>query len=99
MSEHIAFGVAFGISAFATVAVIAGYSTAVLGGRNRGLVLGGLLGGLYGFLYFTIRQETYAMLSGALALFFALTVLMYVTRRIDWYAVGSRQTVERERQI
>lgn len=91
LSEHMAFGAAFGLSALATVVSIAGYSTAVLGGRARGLALGGLLSGLYGFLYFTILQETYAMLSGALALFATLTVLMYVTRKIDWYAVGGRR--------
>lgn len=93
LSEHIAFGLAFAfaLSAGATVASVAGYSAAVLGARARGLALGGLLAGLYGFLYFTIQQETYAMLSGSLALFAALTVLMYVTRRIDWYAVSSRQ--------
>lgn len=94
LSEHVAFGLAFALSALATVASIAGYSAAVLGARGRGLALGGLLAGLYGFLYFTIQQETYAMLSGALALFVALTVLMYVTRRIDWYAVGSRRVKE-----
>ena len=33
-----------------------------------------------------VRQQDYALLMGAIALFIVLAVVMYVTRRIDWYA-------------
>ena len=33
-----------------------------------------------------VRQQDYALPMGAIALFIVLAVVMYVTRRIDWYA-------------
>jgi inner membrane protein len=36
----------------------------------------------------TLKAETYALLAGALGLWVALAVIMYLTRRIDWYAQG-----------
>ena len=38
------------------------------------------------FLYITLRQQDYALLMGAIALFIVLAVVMYVTRKVDWYA-------------
>jgi inner membrane protein involved in colicin E2 resistance len=31
-------------------------------------------------------QQDYALLMGAIALFVALAIVMYVTRKVDWYA-------------
>jgi inner membrane protein len=47
-----------------------------------------ILAGLYAFLYMTLKAETYALLAGALGLWVALAVIMFLTRRIDWYAQG-----------
>ncbi len=44
------------------------------------------LAGVYLFLYITLRQQDYALLMGAIALFVVLTIVMYVTRKVDWYA-------------
>ena len=43
------------------------------------------LAGVYLFLYITLRQQDYALLMGAIALFIVLTIVMYVTRKVDWY--------------
>ncbi len=60
------------------------YTVAVT--RRRGLagLFAGLLGGLFGFLYVVLSLEAYALLAGAVALFAALSVVMLVTRRVDW---------------
>ena len=42
--------------------------------------------GVYTFLYVTLRQQDYALLMGTVALFILLAVVMWVTRKIDWYA-------------
>lgn len=57
-----------------------------LGSGARTLIIGAGLGGVYTFLYITLRQQDYALLMGSIALFIVLAVVMYVTRRIDWYA-------------
>ncbi len=50
------------------------------------LMIGAGLAGVYTFLYITLRQQDYALLMGAIALFIVLAIVMYVTRKVDWYA-------------
>jgi inner membrane protein len=88
LAEHIGFGWAYLTSAGASISLVAGYSVAILGRRSRGVLMALILAGLYGFLYMTLKAETYALLAGALGLWVALAVIMYLTRRIDWYAQG-----------
>jgi len=52
-------------------------------------MIGAGLAGVYLFLCITLRQQDYALLMGAIALFFVLAIVMYVTRKIDWYARDS----------
>lgn len=55
-------------------------------GGVRTLMIGAGLAGVYPFLYITLRQQDYALLMGAIALFIVLAIVMYVTRKVDWYA-------------
>ena len=88
LSEHIAFGLAYFLSTLASVLAICGYCSVALAGRLRAALMGAALASTYGFLYLTLNQEDYAMLGGAVGMFVALVVLMYVTRNINWYEVG-----------
>lgn len=92
ISEHAAFGLAYAVASVATVTLIGGYSAAILRGRARALGTAGALAALYGYLYVLLQAEDYALLLGSLGLFLILALVMYVTRRIDWYAprVGVR---------
>lgn len=92
LAEHIGFGWAYLVSAAASAGLITGYSVAVLNGSRRGLIMAIILTGLYGFLYMTLNAESYALLAGAIGLWVALAVVMYLTRRIDWYAQGNTAT-------
>ena len=47
-----------------------------------------MLACLYGFLYLTLNAESYAMLAGSVGLWTALALVMYLTRKIDWYRWG-----------
>ncbi|HVR94971.1 MAG TPA: cell envelope integrity protein CreD [Thermoanaerobaculia bacterium] len=86
LSEHTPFGLAYTAASVATVLLISGYSLAILRGRLRALVMAGVLGLLYGYLYVLLQAEDYALLLGSIGLFLILALVMYVTRRIDWYA-------------
>jgi inner membrane protein len=88
LSEQIGFAPAYLAAAAATVLLVGGYATAVLAQRRAGLALGGLLALVYALLYGLVASEDYALLMGALALLAAVTALMYLTRRVDWYAMG-----------
>lgn len=86
LAEHIGFGLAYFASALASAGLITGYSTAILGSRRRAFVIAAVLAALYAFLYMTLKAENYALLAGAAGLWVALAAVMYMTRRIDWYA-------------
>jgi inner membrane protein len=86
ISEFIGFGFAYLIAAVASNLLITWYCRSFLGGGVRTLVIGAGLAGVYTFLYITLRQQDYALLMGAIALFITLAVVMYVTRKVDWYA-------------
>jgi inner membrane protein len=86
VSEFIGFSWAYLIAAVASTALITWYCRFFLGGGMRTLMVGAGLAGVYTFLYITLRQQDYALLMGAIALFIVLAVVMYVTRRVDWYA-------------
>lgn len=86
ISEFIGFSWAYLIAAVASTALITWYCRFFLGGGARTLMIGAGLAGVYGFLYITLRQQDYALLMGSIALFILLAIVMYVTRRIDWYA-------------
>jgi inner membrane protein len=84
LSEHLGFGLAYGIAAAACVALIGYYLSGVLGGWKRGLGLATLLAALYGALYGLLQSEDHALLLGAVLLFGVLAATMVLTRRIDW---------------
>lgn len=87
-AEHLGFGPAYLISAAGSTSLIAGYSSAVLGARRRGGIMAAVLTAIYGLLYITLNAETYALLGGAIGLWATLALIMYFTRRIDWYKQG-----------
>src|ERR1700674_740191 len=85
-SEFIGFSLSYLIATLAATGLITWYCSHFLGGGMRTLMIGGGLLGVYTFLYITLRQQDYALLMGTVALFILLAVVMYVTRKVDWYA-------------
>lgn len=94
LSEHIAFGLAYLISASACIALIGFYVCFVLQGFMRGTLFTSLLAGLYALLYSLLSAEDYALLMGALLLFGLLGVFMVLTRKLDWYSIGRAERQE-----
>jgi len=86
VSEFIGFSWSYLIATLAATGLITWYCSHFLGGGMRTLMIGGGLLGVYTFLYITLRQQDYALLMGTIALFIVLAVVMYVTRKVDWYA-------------
>ena len=86
ISEFIGFSWAYLIAAVTSTLLITWYCRFFLGGGMRTLMIGAGLAGVYTFLYITLRQQDYALLMGAIALFVVLAIVMYVTRKVDWYA-------------
>ena len=89
LSEQIGFAWAYAVAAIVVVAIIAGYAAAAAQSRQAGGTLGGLLALVYALLYGLVISEQYSLLMGAIALLTAISALMYLTRRIDWYGMSA----------
>jgi inner membrane protein len=89
LSEHIRFLFAYAAAAAALVGLMGVYISGALHSARRGLTVALAMSVVYGLLYALILSEDYALLMGALTLFAALAAVMIVTRRIDWYRLGT----------
>lgn len=90
LSEWIPLGGAYLAASAATVGLVTAYSASILARRRRALGLGVGLAVLYGYLWSLLQVETHALLIGSWVLFVVLALVMYVTRKIDWYQPASR---------
>ena len=89
LSEHLGFGVSYGLAAAAVVLLVVHYASAVLASRARAWLVGGGLALLYAFHFVVLRNEDYALLLGSLLFFGMLAAVMALTRRLDWNAPGA----------
>jgi len=87
ISEHTNFNFAYIISSISVIALITGYAKAILKKTNMSVMVGGILVILYGYLFVILQLEDYALLMGSVGLFVVLGLVMYLTRKIDWYAI------------
>jgi inner membrane protein len=92
LSEYVRFGLAYLISSVAVIGLITLYARWALASMRLTALVGGILVILYGYLYMILRLEDYALLMGSIGLFVALSSVMYVTRKIDWYGVSKKGT-------
>jgi inner membrane protein len=84
LSELLVFWGAYIVAAGASTALVTGYSAAILG-RRRAVAIGLELVLIYGFLFTTLQLQDYALVLGSAGLFAALAVVMFSTRRVNWY--------------
>ena len=88
LSEHIGFTAAW-LAASLCGAVMNGiYLQAVLRGWRNSLLFVAALLLLDGVMWFLLHSEDSALLLGTGVLALALSVLMFLTRRVDWYALS-----------
>jgi inner membrane protein len=85
LSEFLETALAYTLAALACTLLVALYAWSLLRTGWRTLIIGGGLGATYAYLYFVLKSEDYALVAGTAALFAALGLLMWCTRRINWY--------------
>jgi inner membrane protein len=88
LSEHLGFGLAYGLAAIALVVLVTLYMAGATARRPAALGIGGSLALSYGALYVILCSDDYALLLGSLLLFVIIGLVMMVTRRLDWSKVG-----------
>ena len=85
ISEHLSYNTSFLISAAGTMLLIGGYVKAILKSNPLTLLLTGILSILYIFIFVIIQLQDYALLIGSIGIFLILCIVMYFSRKIDWY--------------
>ncbi len=88
-SEQLNFQTAYGISAIACSSLLGYYLAHLSGTKKQGLIFFAVLNSFYLILYFIIRSEDHALLSGSLLLFALLSLVMAATKQVDWYQLGN----------
>ncbi len=77
---------AYCIASTLVVALVFFYARSALDSRSRAFSVTGVLAGLYGCLYVLLQIQDYALLAGSIGLFLILAVVMFATRKVDWYS-------------
>jgi inner membrane protein len=85
LAEHLGFGLSYLLASLGAIGLITIYAQAILHKPGKTLLVGGLLAGLYLYIYVILQLEDYALLIGSLGLFLILGLIMFVTRRLNWY--------------
>lgn len=84
LAEHLGFGPAFVLAALAVVVQASWYAHTATGSARRACTLAALLAAWFAYLYAVLQAEDLAFLLGALALFAALSGVMWATRKVNW---------------
>ena len=87
LSEHMQFNYAYILSAAAVTLIISGYARAIVSNSKFALTILGILAVLYGYLFIVLQLEDYALIMGSIGLLTILALVMYITRKINWYEV------------
>jgi inner membrane protein len=89
ISEHLKFDSAYLIGCICILALVTLYAKNIFKNNQLTSVFSALLALLYGFFYSLMQLEDYSLLLGSIGLFIILAVIMYLTRKVDWYGISS----------
>jgi inner membrane protein len=98
ISEHLNYNFAFVISAILTLLLIGGYVKAILRSNTLALMIFGILVVLYSFIFVIIQMQDYALLIGSIGVFVILALVMYFSRKIDWFNLSLNEKDEKPQE-
>ena len=87
LSEHIKFNLAYIVASILTISLVSLYTIAILKSKQIGFLIFEILLIMYSFIFTIIQLEDYALLIGSLGMFTILGIVMYYSRKIDWYKI------------
>lgn len=85
ISEFLLFDIAYLIAASSTILMITLYAKSHFQSWKVAGIFASVLITLYGFIFILIRLEDTALLVGSIGLFVVLAIVMYASRKINWY--------------
>jgi inner membrane protein len=92
LSEHLGYNAAYVLATLSTVILISLYAFSFM----RSVKLSGMFAFVmtlfYGFIFVIIQEQDYSLLLGSIGLFITIALLMYFSRRINWYNPSTETT-------
>jgi inner membrane protein len=85
LSEQIPFYTAYLIAALAVTAMMTLYSRSLLPSWNKSWYMGLTVSVSYVLLYAVLNAESYALLIGSIGTFVVVALIMFLTRKLDWF--------------
>ena len=92
VSEYIVFHYSYLISSLSTITLVGLYVKSIYKSKRIALIITGMLIMFYGFMYVILQLQDYSLLLGNIALFIILALVMFFTRKINWYDVFSNKS-------
>lgn len=93
VSEHLSFNLSYLIAGSSTIILVTGFTKSILKNTNLTLMMGSILSTLYLFIFILIQLEEYALLTGSVGLFLILGLIMFFSRKIDWYRLNNTMKI------
>ncbi|HSN61229.1 MAG TPA: cell envelope integrity protein CreD, partial [Ferruginibacter sp.] len=94
ISEYILFDYAYLVAALATILLITFYAKGHFNSWKTAGIFFGLLSCLYTFIFILISLEDTALLVGSIGLFLVLALVMFASRKINWYGNMPEAAIE-----
>ncbi len=88
LTEHLGFNLAYLLACIFIISLISIYSKWIIKRKYLSLIIAMVMSILYGFLFILLQLQDYSLLIGSLGLLFILGLIMYITRKIDWFDIN-----------
>lgn len=85
ITEHLGFNLAYLIASLAVLLLVFLYSRTFMPKLKNSAGVGLALSACFGFVFILLQLESFALLAGSVGMFILLAVLMYSTRKVNWY--------------
>jgi len=85
ISEQLPFYFAYILAAFGVTAMMTLYSRSLLSSWNKSWYMGLVMAISYILLYAVLNAESYALLIGSIGAFVIVGLVMFITRKLNWY--------------
>jgi len=92
ITEHSGFTFAYLVAASAIILMIFLYSFAIFKDSKLSLGLLAVMIAVYSFVFVTLQLVDYALLIGSIGCTLILALTMYLTRNIDWFDIGNKES-------
>lgn len=91
LSEHIGFNLAYLFSSVIIVSMITLFATSIFRQKSGSIVLMLILILTYAFIFMTLQIADYALIVGNIGILVILGLIMYFSKKIDWYKADKKE--------